>query len=1671
MKTATKSLRIVSIVIIVMILSAITVFAWFALGNSIDPNLDKAKIVKQYFHTGVGSAEDPFVITRPIHFYNLVELYQRKDGFAEAGYHFQLGYDLDGSGELKFYGYDDSGKQIKTGDGRYTTELNMQYYSGERALIPIGTSDVPFEATFDGSDLTVKNLYIKPTETINDTVYGSSDVGIWGYVGPDANVHNVYFDNVTIDLTNTDPTRTTEGHNVSVHDEDENGVPELVYVGFLAGHIHTASTFEDVYINNCTITGGDAARSGYGYFGCVENADGSLVQTLGSEVATLRAKGDDAGFGGSIKMKSTFQRLMAMFNEVRNTTSTYVSSETRIVDEVEGGSVLQHSETKNYSNVVAYPGTNITYRYYYSPVGGSIFFPSDNDTTETGNGNKYECLFGESSIMTNTVTTYTYKDEFTDAWYIRDGNNYLSVNGTTLSTAANQGSAVKWLFDGSGHLYTVVEEATTYRNYYLNRNGTGGLTLGTAANTATVWNHTSSDADTFNSDLYTSYNSTNYYVDYNGGWVITPYNSYYKISAGGNHFLNANTTSVSDSGTADGSVKWYISNPTGSTTTISTYINGTEYYLYNDGELKMSTTPTQWTKEGNAYYSTVQGVKYYLVYDSAWRVLPASGNKITDGSGNYLTATASSVGNGTLASSVVWQFSSETGDTQIYTVLNGQKYYLTYNNGLTVSTTASTWHRSGDSFYYTSGNKDYYLEYDGGWTVKALDYFVINDGAGNYLRVTGANVFANGNAGNATHFYFTTENGANSSGRVYCNVGANTYYLYNNNGTLQTTTTQNTGTQWQNDGNSLFVTSGNTKYALQYDSGWKIKTIIPGKLITDGNGNYLRITGTGINDFANTTNIDEATRFTFSDDAEGTISATYNGNTRFLYAYYGTLYFYTTATTWSNDGTRLYSGNYRLGYYGGEWRLVDTTTVTETLYHIGYNGHYLSVNENGQIYDSQDAASASLWSGNSGNIYTTVNGTNYYLAINGTTGLQINNTGTNWTSNNNRLRYRSGYGYNSYYYVSYYNNAWTVRSNTNNAATTSAQNNTITIRSLVVDADTTVPTVKVAPMTDPAPTLNVTAASSAGTSLTLAGPSNEQLTFEKTTRQTIEKVITTENSGRPTYFPIRVDKTDEGNWPSGYAVSPKNTGYIVSGAHLIESSATTAAQKKWGDIRISGFTIDNISDSYSTTGLTVTRICYNGNYLTLTKDANDEYQISNTTNGDAALYWQYSGNKLFTTVGKNTYYLTNVNNTLTLTTDPGVNWTYNTNYGLLSNNNYYIQYYNNAWTLRTNTQNLTLDLGTLGTIYTVDDSGNHALTAAQQTDVYKQAALQLTETLVGSTRVFGLHFMDAQISTDHLIKADYVSIFNTPYTDYELPEDSIDFHVIERGSINFFAGEYFDNNNAFFSLHKVFRYTAEDPEVNAFDKKVGDIKDIKEIEEVYRDSVLGERANYIYRFSDGTYTDVNGGYTGATTLASGYVSAFKLSWIKAPTGITSNGDKMYYFEIPCNDGEYCLGSVSGKTGAYLMYLDIAANGGDTLASAVSSTGNDVVESFKVEYRDNPDVMPSTVLQFSIDAPGNVSASDFSVNVQFDKTANDAPHTKGLYTITVVNKSTEDLTLFVYLCDDDFNVTTPFQYAYRVVYTNSNRTDTVIQTPYGENLQVMAGFNIPASGDAEEISYH
>ena len=69
---------------------------------------------------------------------------------------------------------------------------------------------------------------------------------------------------------------------------------------------------------------------------------------------------------------------------------------------------------------------------------------------------------------------------------------------------------------------------------------------------------------------------------------------------------------------------------------------------------------------------------------------------------------------------------------------------------------------------------------------------------------------------------------------------------------------------------------------------------------------------------------------------------------------------------------------------------------------------------------------------------------------------------------------------------------------------------------------------------------------------------------------------------------------------------------------------------------------------------------------------------------------------------------------------------------------------------------------------------------------------------------------------------------------------------------------------------------------------------------------------------------------------------FDCKWIEEPTMVER---ALYYFEVPANRGEYALGSVKDRYGAYLLYLDISANGGDVENEAFDYlTGVDFVSS-------------------------------------------------------------------------------------------------------------------------------
>ena len=288
----TKKIIIASLIALIglSLTSLSLTFSWFmAENNNLNIQETDGGVITQYFHCGDGSENDPFVITRPVHLYNMTELYDKLPGFASENYYFQLGYDLENNGNLEFYSYNDEGKIV---ENSYSSSLNMNYYSEFR---PIGSETKSFGGVFDGSNLTINNLTISGEN--------KSDIGVFGYVNEDASIKNLYINNLTINVDNAIATQ----HNV--HNN--------AYVGYLAGHIDDATCFENTYVNNCKIEGNSChIKNDWGYFGYCANAS-----TIEQFIMKAKGQGEEDTWGGSFNSK-TYTNLLYNLNHSTTAATT-----------------------------------------------------------------------------------------------------------------------------------------------------------------------------------------------------------------------------------------------------------------------------------------------------------------------------------------------------------------------------------------------------------------------------------------------------------------------------------------------------------------------------------------------------------------------------------------------------------------------------------------------------------------------------------------------------------------------------------------------------------------------------------------------------------------------------------------------------------------------------------------------------------------------------------------------------------------------------------------------------------------------------------------------------------------------------------------------------------------------------------------------------------------------------------------------------------------------------------------------------------------------------------------------------------------------------------------------------------------------------------------------------
>ena len=150
----------------------------------------------------------------------------------------------------------------------------------------------------------------------------------------------------------------------------------------------------------------------------------------------------------------------------------------------------------------------------------------------------------------------------------------------------------------------------------------------------------------------------------------------------------------------------------------------------------------------------------------------------------------------------------------------------------------------------------------------------------------------------------------------------------------------------------------------------------------------------------------------------------------------------------------------------------------------------------------------------------------------------------------------------------------------------------------------------------------------------------------------------------------------------------------------------------------------------------------------------------------------------------------------------------------------------------------------------------------------------------------------------------------TNYSVQELLAGSIDFYVQDKGLITAVAGTYYNNTDqTLFDLYKINRGANKE------------IVSITKIQTIYQDT----DGNYVYN-----PTNTNG---------------LKLKFDFGVTETLPVRYAMYYFEIPVMAGEYAISakanySTSDKVndGAYLVYLDIGANGDSGYSPAPEEPG-------------------------------------------------------------------------------------------------------------------------------------
>jgi len=448
--------------------------------------------LRSYFQKGSGTQDDPYVIARPLHFYNLTRL-QNLGIFGSKTY-FSLGYDINHDGNLEFY---------KSNSGTDTQSyLDMSSYPSIRC---IGSEGSPFYGVFEGNNKEIYGLNVQA---------GPEDVGVFGYIYTGSIVRDLYINDVTVTDNGWD--NTVDGLS-SVYGMASGGSASYTDSSNLTTSLTTSEqTFTDTTghftlttPSGLSLTGlGFKFRSSSEYFSVTDNNDGtaSVIVNTGADDAsigkyciannTVFTSTDGNRLSTRLSVIATYYKDGYTYSHVL---ATYLVSFNNHID-INSNESITLAATTDYVNVS--DPTDSSYTEYAHGVNIGYLIGHCDGSLE----NAY--VFNCTLSLNNDVTGYsfTHKPQETETGLIGE-----------VGPAINNQFTPQYAYENNGDSGVV-----NFTGLYNNIIGSSGFTKVTDASTGTYYKFTPAAGTSAN---FLKYLRNNHQTGGNFSYVTNAVNS------------------------------------------------------------------------------------------------------------------------------------------------------------------------------------------------------------------------------------------------------------------------------------------------------------------------------------------------------------------------------------------------------------------------------------------------------------------------------------------------------------------------------------------------------------------------------------------------------------------------------------------------------------------------------------------------------------------------------------------------------------------------------------------------------------------------------------------------------------------------------------------------------------------------------------------------------------------------------------------------------------------------------------------------------------------------------------------------------------------------------------------------------------------------------------------